>query len=122
MGSSFFRRAKLHETVRYETPDGGDWVELRAELSKGEMNKIALSAPRNTEDMERNLAFVERIAELLIVDWSMTDEDGNKIPFSLEEYRALAPEPSQWLDSTLSQHFVAMTGKVVEELEGKPSS
>jgi hypothetical protein len=118
----FFRRARIHETIRFETPGGEDYVELRAELSKGEINRLFAAAPRNQDDMDAAISFAERFAELAVVDWSMTDENGNKVPFSLEEYHKLAPEPAQWLDKILVEHLQRIVGKEVEELEGKPST
>lgn len=117
----FFRRADLSDLERYETPDGEDWVDLRKEFSKSEVNKIILASPKNNDDIGGSLTFVERFAEMSVAGWSMVDDKGKDVKFSVEEYRKLAAEPGQWLDRTLIEHLQKTIGGEVDKLEKKPS-
>lgn len=119
---SFFRRANESEVERVPTPDGEGFVDLKAEFSKGEVNKIIMNAPKSQDDIAGSLQFIERFAEIAVLDWSMTDEKGNKVPFSIQEYRRLHADAAKWLDQTLAAHLQKTIGKDVEELEGKPAN
>ena len=118
----FFRRASIDDVIRYTTPDGEDWVDLRKEFSKAEVNKIILSSPKNNEDLAGSLSFIERFAETAVVAWSMVDDKGKEVKFSLDEYRKLAAEASQWLDRQLIEHLQKSIGNEVEEEEKKPTN
>lgn len=117
----FFRRVNPEDTLRVETPDGEDWVDLRKEFNKAEVNKIILASPKQNDDLAGSLSFVERFAEMAVVGWSMVDDKGKEVKFSLEEYKKLAAEASQWLDRTLVDHLQKTIGREVEEQEKKPS-
>jgi hypothetical protein len=120
--SRFLRRANREETIRYTTPDGEDYVELRAELSKGEVNSILSNAPSGNQDIEGGLAFLELFFERAVVAWSAQDDDGNPILPTVQEYQALEAGAARWLDETLSTHLQEIIGKQVDEAEGKPSA
>ena len=115
-----FRRANRQETVRYTTPDGEDFIELRSELSKGEVNEILRHAPRGDADVDAGLDFISTFFEKTVVSWSATDEEGNPIPPTVEEYQNLEAGAGQWIDKQLGQHLNKVIGQEVDELEGKP--
>lgn len=117
----FFRRADVTDVIRYNTPDGEDWVDLRKEFAKAEVNKIILSSPKANDDLAGSLSFVERFAEMAVVAWSMVDDNGKEVKFTLDEYKKLAGEASQWLDRTLVEHLQKTIGREVEDDEKKPS-
>lgn len=117
----FFRRADVTDVIRYSTPDGEDWVDLRKEFAKAEVNKIILSSPKANDDLAGSLSFVERFAEMAVVSWSMVDDNGKEVKFTMDEYRKLAAEASQWLDRTLVEHLQKSIGREVEDEEKKPS-
>lgn len=118
----FFRRANAEDVIRYTTPDGEDWIDLRKEFSKAEVNKIILSSPKANDDLAGSLSFVERFAEMAVVSWSMVDDKGKEVKFTVEEYKKLAAESSQWLDKTLVEHLQKTIGREVEDQEKKPSN
>lgn len=118
----FWKSANRAETIRYTAPDGEDWIDMRAELSKGEVNKLIVASPKGAEDTAGSLSFIEKFATIAIVDWSNTDEKGKSVPFTLDAYYGLGVEAAQWLDKTLSEHLQKTMGAEVEELEGKPTT
>lgn len=118
----FFRKANREETVRYTTPDGEDWIELRAELSKSEVNEILNRAPSGERDLEGGLRFLEVFFERAMVQWSAEDDNGNPIPPTVEVYRELEAANARWLDDTLGSHLQKIMGHQVDEMEEKPSS
>ena len=120
--SKMFRRANRQETVRYTTPDGEDFIELRAELTKGEVNDILKRAPRGESDVDAGVEFIETFFARTVVSWSATDEEGNPIPPTVEEYRDLEASAGQWIDKQLGQHLNKVIGQEVDALEGKPSN
>lgn len=117
----FFRRADANEVERYTTPDGEDWVDLRKEFSKSEVNKIITTSPKSNDDIGGSLSFVERFAEMAVVGWSAVNEKGEPIKFTVEEYRKLAASAGQWLDRTLIEHLQKTIGGEVDAKEKKPS-
>lgn len=144
----FLKKVNKKETIRYETEDGEDFIELRAGLTKGEVNQIMLVAPtQNTKpvldedgvpktdelgnpimvsvdpkaDMEGGLKFLERFLEVCLVAWSMTDEDGNPVAPSVAAYRELSPEAGAWVDGELNKHISTVMGRRTASIEGKPS-
>ena len=144
----FLKKVNKKETIRYETEDGEDFIDLRAGLTKGEVNQIMLAAPtQNTKpvldddgvplkddmgnpvlvpadpkaDMEGGLKFLERFLDVCLTGWSMTDEDGNPVPPSVEAYRELSPEAGAWVDGELNKHIQTVMGRRTADVEGKPS-
>jgi len=120
--SRMFRRANRQETVRYTTPDGEDYIELRSELSKGEVNEILKRAPRGDGDVDAGLDFISTFFERAIVSWSALDDEGNPIPPTIDEYLNLEAAAGQWIDTQLAQHLNKVIGREVDEQEGKPLS
>lgn len=116
---SFLRLANPKEYDKVFTEDGEDWVLLKKELNKGDVNKVIINAPTNEEDRAGALNFAERFAEIAIVDWSVLDENEKKVTFSAAKYRELTFEAAKWLDKVLGDHLKATIGADVEELEGK---
>lgn len=117
---SIFRRANRAEIVRYAYPDSDDWIEMRAELTKGEVNKLILATPKGSEDVEGSLGFIQRFATIAVTGWSAVDENDKPVAFSMEEYLELPGDIAQWLDKIFSEHLQKIMGAEVEELEGKP--
>ena len=120
---SFFRRANREDVKRYTTDDGQDYIEFRAELTKGEVNTILQYVPSGERDLAGGLAFLEAFFELAVVRWSMVDpETGEPVPPSVEEYRNLEATGARWIDEQISTHMGHIMGTTVDEAEGKPSN
>ncbi len=118
----FFRRANREEVVRYTTPDGDDFIDLRAELTKGEVNRVLQHVPTAERDLAGGLEFLESFFEASIVRWSLTDEEDNPVPPTVDEYRDLEASGARWIDEQLSTHMSKIMGRQVDDAEGKPSS
>jgi hypothetical protein len=116
----FFRVANNEDVKRIITPGGEGFLDLKGEFSKGEVNKIIINAPKDTTDVAGSLSFIERFAEIAILDWSFKDKEGKPVKFSLKVYRELAAPVAKWLDAQLGEHLQSTIGKDVEEVEGKP--
>lgn len=117
---SFFAKASATDSVEYATPDGQGYIRLRKELSKADVNNLYKESPHGDEDRVGMISFSEKLAELLVVDWSNTDPDGQPIPFSIKEFRGLNAKAAQWIEKTIGNHFKEITGSETEELEKKP--
>lgn len=116
-----FRFANTEDVVRYSDEDG-DYIDLRAELTKAEANKIMGLAPSGERDIEGGLAFLERFFQMTIRGWSMQDEEGNPVLPTVEAYRRLEAGGARQIDEWLGQHLQKTLGNEVEKLEGESSS
>ncbi|CAB5220602.1 hypothetical protein UFOVP357_3 [uncultured Caudovirales phage] len=123
---AFLRPVDLNEVKRY-THESGDWLDLRQNLSKREVNailKVMPSAGFETAESAQMISTVEGIVETLfnniLVGWSVDDAP------SLETYYTLSAEAAQWVDNTLFEHFNAQSlnkaeeGKPLTSLKGQP--
>lgn len=119
--SGFFKLARIDETTRYHTPDGDDYIDLRAELSKAEANQILSASPTGERDIEGGLAFFEHFFQKTCVGWSMTDDEGHPVKPTVEAYRSLEASAARWIDEQLGVHLNKTLGARVEDLEGKSS-
>lgn len=120
--SNFFKKARTDKVDRYIAPDGENWIELRAELSKAEANRILEHSPSSERDIRGGLSFYEYFYESTIVRWSATDEEGSPIAATVEAYRELEATVARWIDETLTKHLSKTLGSKVEELEGKSNN
>lgn len=118
---NFFKKARTDTTTRYFTPDGDDYIDLRAELSKAEANQILSASPTGERDIEGGLAFFEHFFAKTIVGWSFVDEEEHPVPPTIENYRSLEASAARWIDEQLGTHLNKTLGAKVEELEGKSS-
>jgi len=119
---AFFRIADPNETKRIETPDGEDFLELKVEFSKSEINKVILAAPKAQDDIKGGLNFIERFFEVAVTGWSMKDAKGEPVKPSVKVYQELHNDAAKWIDEQLAEHLKSTIGKDVEEVEGKPLS
>jgi hypothetical protein len=102
--------------------DERDWIRVRASISKQEANAILSTAPTENRDIAGGLAFLERFADKVLVAWSLTDEEGNQLPATLENYREMDAAPASIIERKLSEHFNKLLGREVERLEGESST
>lgn len=117
---AFFELASNDEKIRIETEDGQDWIEVKADLSKAEFNKLALNGPRNNEDRAGGLSFSETLVQTFVKGWSFTDADGKPVEFSMALYKGMKTQAANWISSKVMDHFSDITSVEVEEAEGKP--
>jgi hypothetical protein len=98
-----------NKTIRVALGDD-DWLEVRPELTKAEFRDVINSLPENlteesrmTYDQSDN--FLRTVFSRLVVDWSVVDEDGNRVPATLENLDALPRSASTIIETALMNHF-----------------
>jgi len=119
---SFFKRADTASTTEFRTPDGEDYLLLRDELAKSEVNNLYVDSPAGDEDRRGQISFIEELMQLMIVGWSYRDENGNEVPFDVFIYRELDAQVTSWMEKTVNEHFRKATGADTEDVEKKPTS
>lgn len=117
----FLRKANVREVVRVTHEESGAWVELKAEVTKGQFNNLAMNAPSDSADLNDVMPYLEQVFAVFVSDWSLTDENNNRVKPSIEAYRALTTEAGLWIDNVLGEHFRTINGRSVSDAEGKPT-
>lgn len=117
------KRANREAYERYE--EDGDFVVLRKELTRGEMTRLFRLLPQNVSeegaptDIGAVSRFMEELFEVCIRDWSMEDDDGNKVLPTLEAYRELEASGGLWVDQKLQEHLPVVMGTKTDDIEGE---
>lgn len=119
---AFFELANNEEVIRIETEDGQDWIEVKADLSKAEFNRLALAGPQNPDDRAGGLTFMDKVVETFVRGWSFKDENGNPVEFDMRLYKNLKTQAANWISGKCMEHFNNLTKVEVEEAEGKPEN
>ena len=109
------KRANREAKVRYE--EDGDYLVCRKELTRGEMTRLFRLLPQNisneegtTPDIGAVSDFMEEFFIIAVRDWSMVDEDDNKILPTIEAYRELEAQGGLWVDQKLQAHLPVVMG------------
>lgn len=115
------------ETVRVDISDG-DWIELKKRLTYGESAKsraAVVKEVRTDGRMTPDFELVE-IAQVLayLVDWSLVDEKGKRIPIDTDSKRLSAiqaqdSETIRELIDAVSAHVEAMDAEREKEKKSK---
>lgn len=111
--SKFLRPVDKTVTKRYEH-ESGDWVELRQNLSKREVNSILRVMPADaingTADGKSGSEMVDMLTSVaetlftnLVVAWSVDDSP------NVETYLSLPSDAAGWVDKILFEHFNAQS-------------
>jgi imidazole glycerol phosphate synthase subunit HisF len=106
--SKFLRPVDKTLTKRYEH-DSGDWIELRQNLSKREVNAILRVMPTDVADSTKEKSGAEMVDVLtsvaetlftnLVVGWSVDESP------KVETYLSLPSDAANWVDKILFEHF-----------------
>ena len=107
--SKFLRPVDKTVTKKYEH-DSGDWIELRQNLSKREVNAIlrvmpseAINASQDNKSGADMVDMLSSVAETLftnlVVGWSVDDSP------NVETYLSLPSDAANWVDKILFEHF-----------------
>lgn len=113
------RLADINATKRVEH-DSGDWIEVRANLAKKDINSILLALPQeltsggDTFTFQAAIGSAEALFTSLVTGWSLEE------PATIESYHALTGDAAAWVDSTLYEHFNSLT--LSDDERGKPST
>lgn len=102
---SFFRVVNKAETKRITAPDGESYIEVLADISKADFNKLVKQAPRVENDIDNTLSFAEKVVEYFVVGWSHTDDAGKPVPFDIPTFRALPADVANWVSQTVINYF-----------------
>lgn len=115
----FLRLADLDAVKRIEH-ESGDWIDVRANLSKRDINRILTTLPQELLNGTGQVTFqaavgsAEALFAALLVGWSL------EVPATVENYLNLDGEPAAWIDQKLFEHFNSLT--LSEDERGKPST
>jgi hypothetical protein len=123
----FLRLADTSATKKIEHKDG-DYIEVRANLSKREINSILGSLPgevfaeamkkSDSKDQSMTVGFraisetAVAMFKTFVVGWSLPDAP------TVDNYLALDPEPAAWVDGVLMEHWDSI--QLRKDEEGKP--
>jgi hypothetical protein len=118
----FLRVSNPQEVRRITTPEGDDWIELKADFSKADVNKMIVRAPKTGDDIKSSLDFIDSFFEIAVVNWSLTDDAGNAVKPSLSVYKSLSNDAAKWVDEQLGEAISSLLGKEAEEEGKQPSS
>ena len=124
------------EKIRVDLTYRGEpfWVELKKELSMGEQKKVESSA-LHTMRRNRQQADDEQSADInvnwdlpvfvkvntYLVDWSLTDDRGNKLPRTLDSLKAMRQPVFKLIEDAVDAHARAVEEESKNQL-GVPSS
>lgn len=120
--SKFFRIVNQQETKRYTTPDGEDWIEVLAELTKSDFNKLVGNAPHEERDIPGALGYADKLVDHFVVSWSMTDDMGKEVPFNIKTYKELPADAGNWISTTVINHFNQLANSETEDAAKKPTA
>lgn len=107
----FLTLVDTHATVKVEH-ESGDYLVLRENLSKRELNEIYRKMPKsafrqngaNDEDaIEIATGTAEALFGALVVEWSLDE------PVSIDSYLALRSDAAAWVDGVLFEHLNKQT-------------
>ena len=124
--SNFLRLASTDSVTRIAHEGDEDWIEVRSNLSKKDMDGILRSLPKSLTSGARNADgtttfdigdasdMAYSLFKTVMVGWSL------EIPCTFENYLALDSEPAQWIDGKLYEHFASLQTSQVEK--GKAST
>lgn len=122
----FLRLANTEDFKRYYYEVDGEptdeYIDLRTQLKKSEANAMLKFAPRQENDLEGGMRFIERAFHDIVKGWSLEDDDGNPIPATVETYQDLDAAAAQWVDRSLGVHLRTVLGADGEKAEGKLES
>lgn len=118
----FLRLANTEETQRYYYEDTDEYIELRADLNKKQASNLLKFAPRKEDDLDGGLRFIAKAFADLVVGWSLTDENDQPLPATVEIYEQLEAGPAMWIDRTVGEHLRMKLNTEAEAVEGKLAS
>lgn len=113
------RLADINATKRI-SHDSGDWIEVRANLAKKDINSILLALPQELLNGEGSFTYeaavgsAEALYKALVTGWSLDE------PTTIESYLALTGDAAAWVDTTLYEHFNSLSAS--DDEKGKPST
>lgn len=126
----FLKLANVEDSKRYFYEVDGEltdeYIDLRTQLTKREASELLKFAPKQDNDLEGGLRFIERAFNDVVVGWSLTTEDehGNEVEVkaNVENYNMLDAAAASWVDRSVGTHLRSLLGAEAEVAEGKQGS
>lgn len=119
-----FLRLASRKTTTLDLGEGGELV-VRTDISKGSFNALLARLPTDMDGENANFTpleadnFTTGVFGMLVVGWNATDEDGNPVDPTVENYLQLPREVTTVIDSQLLEYFNSLS---VSETEKKSSA
>lgn len=113
------------KTIR---PDGDEenFIEIRTEISKGEANHLMQFAPLPTDEgrvrMQKTVEMLEESFNVFVHDWSLVDDEDNRIVPSVEAYRTLPADVGKFIDDAVQEELGRAMGFKNNDDEGKATA
>lgn len=113
----------VKEPVRvYLDEDQEDWLDLRPEMTRKEFYRLA-GKTQNANDEEKLLVSANMLFKLLVLDWSVVEEDENgnliPVPVSEEAFEQLPFQAQAAIDRKIQEHLTTLMQRDVAEIEEK---
>lgn len=108
------------DTKRIEL-EGGDWIEVKTDLSKRVFNQLLAAMPNREIDdehgltLQEGLTFAQALFGALVTAWSAPQE------VTLENYLELDNAAASAIDALLVEHFSTLTPTVDEQSKAPTS-
>lgn len=121
--SNTWRKANREKTQEFRTEDGDNYIVLRDSLTKSEANHLTEFAP-SADDPSKNAkaaGMLEEAFKVLVIDWSLEEDNGEKILPTIDAYREMEAAPARWVDEQVMKQMSKLMGIEVQETEGKLS-
>lgn len=115
---AFLRLADPNATTRITHESGDSWLDLRANLSKREINAVLAALPASMWErageqvrfsFEEGAGMAESLFVALVKGWSLDDSP------SVETYLGLEGAPAAWVDSAMFEHFQSLQMSSADE-------
>ena len=119
-----FLRLASRKTTTLDLGEGGELV-VRTDISKGSFNALLARLPQDMDGENANFTpleadnFTTGVFGMLVVGWNATDEDGNPVDPTVENYLQLPREVTTVIDAQLLEYFNNLS---VSETEKKSSA
>jgi len=118
-----FLRLASRKTTTLDLGEGGELV-VRTDISKGSFNALLARLPQDMSGSDNQFTpleadnFTTGVFGMLVTGWNATDEDGNPVDPTVENYLQLPREVTSVIDEKLLDYF---NGLSVSEPEKKSS-
>lgn len=117
------------KTVRLDIGDDGDFIDVREDITRRAFNDLLSSIPRSaigedsdTIDFSVASGFSQGLFIAFVTDWSVQDENGDKVPCNVDNYNELARQSSQLIDTAVSDYFNSLTPDSQEQTKSEDTS
>lgn len=108
-------RITSRQTKILDLGEGGQ-LEVLTDISKGSFNTLLRHMPADIADDDRQGftpveadEFTIGLFQMFVKGWNATDENGNEVPATLDNYLLLEREAATVIDTALMEHFNSLS-------------